>query len=91
MAISVRLDRKTEAILKRLARQRSKTTSEIVRESLALFGEREEQVKKTGTSLYERISHLVGCAKGGPRDLASHAKEQVRRMLAEKQERRRAR
>ncbi len=89
--ISVRLDRKTEAWLKRLARQQAKTASEVVRESLALYGRQEEKIEKAGTSLYDRISHLIGIAKGGPRDLSTRSKEHFEKILREKHKRRHAR
>jgi hypothetical protein len=80
MPISVRLDPKTESMVSRLARQRGGTKSEIIREGLKALA-RAEAGAEARISPYEAISHLIGCAAGGPKDLSERTGEKLRNLL----------
>jgi hypothetical protein len=79
----VRLDVKMERLVERLARKRGGGKSEVVREALALLAEREEEPPAEG-SPFETVADLVGCARGGPRDLSVRTGEKVRALLEAK-------
>lgn len=81
MPTSVRLDRDTEAILRRLARSSGRTKSEILREALLRFSESHAE-GSLGEGPYVLISDLVGVAEGGPDDLARNHKRAYREALA---------
>jgi hypothetical protein len=83
MPLSVRLDAKTERLIDRLARTRGQTKSEVIREAIAALA-RLEGKSLGGKSPYETIAHLIGCVRGGPRDLSVRTGEKFRRLLLEK-------
>ena len=81
MPLSVRLDRKTEQLVERMARQRRQSKSEVVREAiaaLALFKNGDDGPGR----LYDSLADLVGCVRGGPPDLSIQTGEKFRRLLA---------
>lgn len=80
MSISVRLDTKTENLVNRLARRTGRTKSEVIREALRAFA-RAEADGEAGSSPYEAIAHLLGCARGGPKDLSERTGEKLRKLL----------
>jgi hypothetical protein len=80
MPISVRLDQKTESLVGRLARRTGRTKSEVIREGLQALARAEGGVEGR-SSPYEAISHLIGCACGGPRNLSERTGEKLRRLL----------
>ena len=69
MPLSVRLDQKTESLIGRLARRRRQTKSEVIRDAIGVLAKQEEKgaAKKRP---YDLVAHLIGCVKGGPRDLS---------------------
>lgn len=81
--LSVRLDAKTERSIQQLARRRGQTKSEVIREAIAALA-RLEGESHGGKSPYETIAHLIGCVRGGPRDLSVRTGEKFRRLLLEK-------
>jgi len=84
MPTSVRLDPKTESLVRRLARKRGQTKSEVIREALVALA-RSEEGREGGGTLYDAIAHVVGSVKGGPRDLSERTGEKFRaRLLARK-------
>ena len=85
--LSVRLDAKTERSIQQLARRRGQTKSEVIREAIAALA-RQESESDGGKSPYETIAHLIGCVRGGPRDLSVRTGEKFRRLLLEKRGRR---
>ena len=88
MSLSVRLDQKTESLIERLARRRRQTKSEVIRDAISVLAKQEE----TGAAKshpYDLVAHLIGCVKGGPRDLSVHASNKVREMLVERARKRR--
>ncbi len=78
MPTSVRLDPKTQRALDHLARSKSKTKSEIVREAIELLAEKGTQRP------YEKVSDLIGCVTGGPPDLSEDTGSKFRELLARK-------
>ena len=80
MPISVRLDAKTESMVNRLARRTGRTKSEVIREALMMFS-RAKSGEETPANPYEAIAHLLGCARGGPKDLSERTGEKLRKLL----------
>lgn len=80
--INVRVDDKTEAVVERLARRRGQTKSEVVRDALRLFVEREDSTSDSDRP-YERVKHLIGCWSGGGR-LSEKTGERFAKLLQEK-------
>lgn len=88
MPLSVRLDARTESLIGRLARKRRQTKSEVIRDAIGALAKQEE--KGAGKKRpYDLVAHLVGCVKGGPRDLSVNSGEKFRQMLVERGRKRR--
>ena len=79
---SVRLDPKTENLVNRLAERRGRTKAEVIRKGLRALA-RAEARPEPRTSAYEAIAHLIGCARGGPKDLSERTGEKLRKVLLE--------
>lgn len=79
MPTGVRLDPRTEAIVRRLSRRTGCTKSQIIREAILRLAEQTPEAQAAG-SLYDRIKHLIGLAEGGPPDLAARSEEYLREM-----------
>lgn len=73
--ISIRLDAATEQALQRIARRRSTSRSEIVRQALR------ELIAREDLSPYERVADLVGCVETGPSDLSERTGQKLRTLL----------
>lgn len=69
MPTSVRLDDQTEAIVRRLARLREISRSEVIREAIVAYGEAQETAEET--TLYERMRPFIGVFQG-PGDLSQN-------------------
>lgn len=82
MTLSVRLDEKTKRLLSRLARSQRVSQSEVVRRAIRLMA-KDDPVTQ-GTSVYDRMKHLVGSVKGGPPDLAERHSEYFYEALLDK-------
>lgn len=80
MPTSVRLDAKTEALLKRLAHRSGRTKSEVLREALIRFAETEAAGEQPNLPC-EMIAELIGVATGGPTDLARRHKQAFRERM----------
>ncbi|MCI0518170.1 MAG: ribbon-helix-helix protein, CopG family [Woeseiaceae bacterium] len=80
MPTSVRLDPETEALLRRLARERGRTKSEIIRDALHRLATVPSDVAEPA-SLYQSVEDLVGIADNGPKDLAEQHKRRFRDKL----------
>jgi hypothetical protein len=88
MPLSVRLDAKTESLIDRLARKRRQTKSEVIRDAIGALAKQEE--KGAGTKRpYDLVAHLIGCVKGGPKDLSVRSGEKFHKMLIERSRKRR--
>ncbi len=88
MALSVRLEAKTESLIGRLARRRRQTKSEVIRDAIGVLAKQEE--KGTGKKRpYDLVAHLIGCVKGGPRNLSIDTGRKFHDMLVERARKRR--
>jgi len=83
MPTSVRLDPETERLLARLARERSQSKSDVIREAIESLARHDEAVPTDGT-LFESISDLIGCVDGGPADLSKLTGKKFRELLTSK-------
>jgi Arc/MetJ-type ribon-helix-helix transcriptional regulator len=77
---SVRLDPETERALEQLARSRSVSKSEVVRQAIELLASQERQAP------FDRVADLIGCVQGGPPDLSEETGTRFRELLAERKE-----
>lgn len=80
MALSARLDSKTEALVARMARRRGQTKSQVIRDAIRVLADFQEE-RKGPLPPYEAIAHLIGCARGGPPDLSERTGEKFRQMV----------
>jgi len=80
MPTSVRLDPRTETVLRRIVRRTGRTRSEVIREAIHRFVDQSEPT--SGATVYDRIKDLLGVARGGPADLGSRSEEYLRGMFA---------
>lgn len=87
MPLSVRLDSKTESLIGRLARKRRQTKSEVIRDAIGALAMQEMEGAEKKRP-YDLVAHLIGCVKGGPRDLSTRSGEKFRRMLLERSRKR---
>ena len=88
MPLSVRLDQKTESLIGRLARRRRQTKSEVIRDAISVLAKQDE--KGGGKKRpYDLVAHLIGCVKGGPRDLSEDTGKKFHEMLVERARKRR--
>jgi hypothetical protein len=88
MPLSVRMDSRTESLLGRLARKRRQTKSEVIRDAIGVLAKQEEKGTEKKRP-YDLVAHLIGCVKGGPRDLSVRTGEKFRRMLVQRGRKRR--
>ena len=88
MPLSVRLDARTESLIGRLARKRRQTKSAVIRDAIGALAKQEEQGAGKKRP-YDLVAHLIGCVKGGPRDLSVRTGEKFRQMLVERSRKRR--
>jgi hypothetical protein len=88
MALSVRLDAKTESLIGRLARKRRQTKSEVIRDAVSVLAKQEDHGSE-GKRPYDLVAHLVGCVKGGPPNLSARSGEKFRQMLLDRRRSRR--
>ena len=84
MPTSVRLDRKTERLVERLAREKGRTKSEVIRQAIGLAAEKELGRGEDKRTPYQRSVHLIGCVSGGPPDLSVNTGAKVRQILRRK-------
>ena len=87
MPTSVRLEPETERLLERLAKEKSQTKSEVIREAIETLAERESKSNQHENSL-EKIQDLVGCVRGGPKDLSSDTGRKFREALVKNRSKR---
>jgi Arc/MetJ-type ribon-helix-helix transcriptional regulator len=88
MPLSVRLDARTESLIGRLARKRRQTKSEVIRDAIGVLAKQEEKGTEKKRP-YDLVAHLIGCVKGGPRDLSVRTGEKFRQMLVKRRRNRR--
>ena len=88
MPLAVRLDAKTESLIGRLARKRRQTKSEVIRDAIGALAEQATNGSRKKRP-YELVAHLIGCVKGGPRDLSIRTGEKFRQMRVARKSKRR--
>lgn len=88
MALSVRLDAKTESLIGRLARRRRQSKSAVIRDAIGVLAKQEEKGTEKKRP-YDLVAHLIGCVKGGPRNLSVNAGRKFHDLLAERARKRR--
>ena len=84
--LSVRLDRKTEGLLGRLARKKGRRKSDVVREALLALADK-EALSLEPARPYDALAHLIGSVRGGRPDLSARTGERFRRLLATRRRR----
>jgi len=89
MPLSVRLDPPTEKLVKRLAKKRGQTKSEVIREAIGFLAQ--EERGKDGKRPYDLIAHLIGCVDSGGARLSERTGEKFAELLREKARARRSR
>ena len=87
MPTSVRLDARTEKLLERLARRRSQSKSDVMRQAIESLASEDVTLTDKGT-LYHSISDLLGSVRGGPSDLSEMTGKRFRRLLSRRTSRR---
>ena len=81
MPTSVRLDAETQELVRRLAKRRGMTKSEVIREALEEWVDKEkEKLEKP----YDAIRHLIGIVDSGGQGLSERTGERFRHLLQEK-------
>ena len=85
MPVSVRLDAKTESLIGRLARKRRQTKSEVIRDAIGVLAKQEDKGAEKKRP-YDLVAHLIGCVKGGPRNLSVDAGKKFHDLLVERAE-----
>jgi hypothetical protein len=83
MPASVRLDPQTEGLIRRLAKQRGQTKSEVIRAAIEELarGAREAEAPSGGRTAYDRVAHVVGIADSGAAGLSEGTGERFRAIL----------
>lgn len=82
MSVSVHLDEETKRLLDGLARSEGLSRSAIVRRSIHLLAE--QRIARGETSPFDAMKHLIGRARGGPRNLSERTGAQFRELLTRK-------
>ena len=78
MPTSVRLDPETERALELLARSRSVSRSEVVRQAIELLAAQERKAP------YDLVADLIGSVQGGLPDLSEETGKRLSRLLADR-------
>ena len=90
MPTSIRLDPQAERLLRRLAKQRGQTKSEVVRAAIRSLAH-EMEAEATHASAYDRLAHVIGIVDGGGTAHSEDTGAKFRALLAERQGDRRPR
>ncbi len=78
--VSVRLGRDEERAVRRLARQKTSTVSDVIRDAVANAVRIEQEPYRP----YDQLEDLIGCVPDLPPDLSSAGGERFAEMLREK-------
>jgi Arc/MetJ-type ribon-helix-helix transcriptional regulator len=79
--ISVRLSREEERLVRRVARQRKSTLSDVVRDAVNRLAEKDSQKP---VRPYEQIADLIGSVADLPADLSERTGERFAQIVREK-------
>ena len=83
MPTSVRLDPKTERIVRSLARRTGRTRSQVIRDAIHRLAAAESETQD-GQVIFEMWRDAIGCVRGGPPDLSERTGERFRSLLLTK-------
>lgn len=75
MPTRIRLDPETDRALEQLARSRSVSKSEILRQAIELLASQERQAP------FDCVADLIGCVRGGPPDLSEQTGKRFHQLL----------
>jgi len=81
MSTTVRIDTESDALLRRLAVRSGRSKSDILREALMRFSEKQAD-SNLGKAPHALVEDLIGIAQGGADDLARRHKQAFRELLA---------
>ena len=85
MPTSIRLDPEAERLLRRLAKQRGQTKSEVVRAAIQSLAKEMQAEATDRASAYDRLAHVIGIADSGGRGaLSENTGAKLRALLAER-------
>ena len=84
MTINVRLDRRTEALLDRLARDGRRSRSDVVRESIAALARRKGAGDGRGKTPYELMRPFIGCVRTGGSLLVGDVNARIAELVRKK-------
>ena len=90
MAMSLRLDSETEALIRRLSRTTGRSKSAIVRDALAQYAAAHTEEVKHRTTL-DLLRPYIGILDSGGQQLSTNTHEKVRAIIEEKDRKRRER
>jgi predicted transcriptional regulator len=80
MPTSVRLDPKTERVVRSLARRTGRTRSQVIRDAIHRLAAAESETPE-GEMVFEMWRDAIGCAEGGPPDLSERTGDHFRSLL----------
>ena len=84
MTISVRLDRATEALLGRISRERGRSKSEVIRESIRALSRRSRIGQEAAPSAWERLRPYAGVVSSDGTLLAAERQQRWKHQLRRK-------
>jgi len=83
MPTSVRLDPKTERVVRSLTRRTGQTRSQVIRDAIHCLAAAESETRH-GQMAFEMWQDAIGCAEGGPADLSECTGDRFRSLLLAK-------
>jgi len=83
---SVRLDPDLEALVMKTAEVLSVKKSALIRQAIQEFCRK--TLERSGRRPYELVKDLIGCAEGGPQDLAENSRKHLAEIFSARQARR---
>ena len=83
MVATVRLDRKTEALMNRLVRRTGRSRSQVIREAIEQLAQAEGAGRPAATA-YEAMEHAFGCWDSGGARLSERTGERFRALLTDR-------
>jgi Arc/MetJ-type ribon-helix-helix transcriptional regulator len=91
MPISVRLDERTERVIRRLAKQTGRTKSDVIRQAISTLETQERAVRAGTPTAYDRLAHLIGGPGSGGARLSEATGDKFRALVEGKHRARRPR
>jgi Arc/MetJ-type ribon-helix-helix transcriptional regulator len=83
---TVRLDVKTEAVLRRLSVRRGQTQSEVIRDAITRLADEDGEP----LSAFQRLQPFIGITDSGGRQLSERTGQRFRELLEERKRARRS-